>query len=366
MHMRRTGKVFSVLILLGLFTDARAMDKAAPAADPSALPAYQVDLSQTSVSGLSSGAFMAGQFAVAYSAIVGGAGIVAGGPYFCSGYPGIYPFIPYLSNAMSVCMNPAQAQVAPPVASVLWQDAQAFARAGAIDDTANLKRQRIYLFSGTKDQTVTRAVVDQTGLFYQLAGVPAAQVRYVTDVDAGHAMITDKSGDLACPSTAPPYINDCHFVQASDILTHIYGNLNPPAAVLSGKILSFNQRSFLHSPYSSMSNTAYAYVPKSCATETCRVHVVFHGCEQGAAVIGNRFYAGTGYNPVADSNHIIVLYPQVEPSPVYPYNPKGCWDFWGYTDINPFLPDFYAKSGMQMQAVKAMLDRLAAPRSALH
>ncbi len=48
------------------------------------LPSFNVDLAQTSVSGLSSGAFMAGQFHVAFSATVLGAGIVAGGPYGCA------------------------------------------------------------------------------------------------------------------------------------------------------------------------------------------------------------------------------------------------------------------------------------------
>ncbi|MDC8757786.1 poly(3-hydroxybutyrate) depolymerase [Janthinobacterium fluminis] len=338
----------------------------AKGADAVALPAFQADLRQTSVSGLSSGAFMAGQFAVAFSGTVAGAGIVAGGPYYCSGSPGMFPYIPYLTNAMSTCMNPAQAGVAPPSAATLWSAAQDFARNRAIDDTANVQRQRIYLFSGTQDKTVTQAVVDQTQLFYQLAGVPATQLRYVNNVDAGHAFITDKNSDLACPTTASPYINDCDLFQAKDILLHMYPDLKPPAAQLSGTFIKFNQRSFLHSPYSSMSNTAYVYVPKSCNTQSCRVHVAFHGCHQSAASIGERFYKGTGYNEVADTNNIIVLYPQVDASPVYPYNPNGCWDFWGYTSVNPFMPDFYRKSAMQMAAVKAMLDRLAAPRSAVH
>ena len=44
------------------------------------LPALGADLEATSVSGLSSGAFMASQFHIAHSRIVVGAGIVAGGP----------------------------------------------------------------------------------------------------------------------------------------------------------------------------------------------------------------------------------------------------------------------------------------------
>ena len=356
----------SLLILAPASAHAATAAKAVkPAAtkDAPALPAYQADLSQTTVSGLSSGGFMAAQFAVAYSATVAGAGIIAGGPYFCSGMPGRFPYIPYLTNALTTCMNPGESQVAPPVASELLRAANDFARANLIDDTANLKRQRVYLFSGMKDRTVTRTVVEQVNQFYLLAGTPAAQIRFVDNVGAGHAILTDSSADKPCAVTESPFINDCDYAQARDILQHLYPDLQPSSTSLTGKVIAFNQRNFIQEAYSSMNNTGYAYIPKACDSESCRVHVVFHGCLQTTQAIGNRFYTSTGYNQVADANKIIVLYPQAEPSPVYPYNPKGCWDFWGYTSVNPIDPDFYRKSGTQMQAVKGMLDRLGSARN---
>src|SRR3712207_6076718 len=48
------------------------------------LPSFNVDLGQTTVSGLSSGGYMALQFHVGFSEMVRGAGVVAGGPYFCA------------------------------------------------------------------------------------------------------------------------------------------------------------------------------------------------------------------------------------------------------------------------------------------
>src|SRR4051794_11105406 len=48
------------------------------------LPALKVDTTQISVSGLSSGGFMAVQFEVAYSASLKGAGAIAAGPYDCA------------------------------------------------------------------------------------------------------------------------------------------------------------------------------------------------------------------------------------------------------------------------------------------
>lgn len=330
------------------------------AASAPALPAYQVDPTQTSVSGLSSGAFMAAQFHVAYSGTLVGAGIIAGGPYYCAG---MYPFTFDLVTATTVCMNPAPG--AAPDASALYTQATVFAQGGLIDNLDNLKKAKVYLFSGKADQTVTTSVVDQTNAFYLQAGVPAEQISYITDVDAGHAIITGNPSDVSCPQTAAPYINDCHFIQSQQILRQIYPNLNPPAASPSGSTITFNQSEFVKGWLSSMSSDAYAYVPKSCESETCRVHIAFHGCEQGAAVIGDKYYRTTGYNELADTNKIIVLYPQVQPSNGFfsPYNPKGCWDFWGYTSLNPLNPTFFTKQGTQMAAVKAMLDRLAQPRT---
>ena len=49
-----------------------------------ALPAVAADGSAVTVSGISSGGYMAVQFQVAYSKLVKGAGILAAGPYDCA------------------------------------------------------------------------------------------------------------------------------------------------------------------------------------------------------------------------------------------------------------------------------------------
>ncbi|NHQ86284.1 poly(3-hydroxybutyrate) depolymerase [Iodobacter sp. HSC-16F04] len=346
-------RAVGVLLLLGLLADAAYADTAAK------LPAYKVDLSQTSVSGLSSGAFMAAQFHAAFSSTLVGAGIVAGGPFYCSG--SAYPAPPSATVAQTACMNPSLSPYGPPDPKLLLSLAKGFASAGAIDALDFLKNQKVYLFSGKADKTVATAVVDQTDAFYQLAGMPAENIKYIQSVNAGHAIITNNQQDVVCADTRSPYINDCDFIQSQDILKHIYGDLQPAVTKLSGKIIQFDQSEFIKSGYTSMSDDAYLYVPKACEAETCKVHVAFHGCEQGADTIGNLFYGTTGYNELADANKIIVLYPQAKPSYGFftPYNPKGCWDFWGYSDpFNPLAPNFYSKTSPQMSAVKAMLNRL--------
>ena len=76
--MRNTFKKISVFVAF-LFIAASAT---AQSADP--LPRLAIDPAGITVSGLSSGGFMAVQLHVAYSSTFKrGAGIVAGGPYYC-------------------------------------------------------------------------------------------------------------------------------------------------------------------------------------------------------------------------------------------------------------------------------------------
>lgn len=323
---------------------------------PEALPPMHADIARSTVSGVSSGAFMASQFHVAFSSTVQGAGIIAGGPYYCAGHSTMQAFS---VTAMTTCMQPDGAG---PNAARLLQRARSFARAGLIDDLGNLKQHRLYLFSGTADGVVTRTVVDQTAAFYQRAGMPKSNIRYVHNVKAGHAILTDRATDLDCAATAAPFINNCRFNQAHDILAHLYPGLQPAADRVGGRLLRFSQAEFAPTKKTGLGEIGYAYVPPSCQRERCAVHIVFHGCAQGQDVIGDRFATSTGYNELADTNRLIVLYPQVRTSKAYPYNPRGCWDFWGYASLNPYQPDFHTKQAPQMAAVKAMLDRLAEPR----
>jgi poly(3-hydroxybutyrate) depolymerase len=112
-----------------------------------------------------------------------------------------------------------------------------------------------------------------------------------------------------------------------------------------------------------MSESAYAYIPKSCETKSCKVHVAMHGCLQGYKEIKDDYYTETNYNDIADINDIIVLYPQAEVSKTVPLNPLGCWDFWGYSSTDQSNPDFYTREAPQMKAIVKMVKRLAEPRS---
>ncbi|MGC0151387.1 poly(3-hydroxybutyrate) depolymerase [Chromobacterium vaccinii] len=341
---------------------ALAAGQAAAGAPP--LPALDADARQNTVSGLSSGAFMAAQFSVAYSADVAGAGIVAGGPFYCAGLNKLGGADRFLKNASTQCMRPMGPA---PSGKDAWRQAQQFARDGQIDPVDNIKRQRLYIFTGASDSVVYPKVVAQVRTFYQSAGVPESQMRYVDNVNAGHALLTSNSGDEACPANVSPAagstktnLNNCGFMQSQDILRQLYGDDLKPAARLSGELLDFDQAEFSKGGYTGLSDIGHVYIPADCRKHSCRVHVVFHGCTQEDSRIGNRYYTSTGFNEMADRNRIVVLYPQIRTDPKR--NPQGCWDFWGYSSKDPVKPDYYARTAPQMAAIHAMVERLDSPR----
>ncbi|WP_227819884.1 poly(3-hydroxybutyrate) depolymerase [Marinobacterium aestuarii] len=352
----------AILVTAAIATPALAAGEKTDnnAASVAALPAIGADIKRTSVSGLSSGAFMTSQLYVAYSDIMVGAGIIAGGPYLCAKSWSLSPLV---INATTSCMNPLTPAVGPNT-PLLVKLSQALQETGDIAPLDNLKDDHLYIFSGQKDKTVTTTVVDQTEKYFEAIGVPASAIQYDTSVAAGHAIITNSSQDSDCPVTAAPYINDCNFEQSTRILDQIYPNMKAPATLLSSAVLAFDQSAFLDSKTTSMSDTAYAYIPATCqAGKQCAVHVVFHGCKQGAAVIGDKYYADTGYNYMAEANDLIMLYPQVQPSNGAPLNPEGCWDFWGYSSPTDAQPDFYSRKAPQISAVYRMIERLSQPRA---
>ena len=325
---------------------AGAASGAAFAAAPG-LPAYGADPQQTSVSGLSSGAFMAVQLQVAYSSSIVGAGVVAGGPYYCAANNLLFA---------EICMG--QVPFFPPNPTLMASAAKDFADARLIDPLASLANRRVYVFSGTDDSVVRQSAVNATASFFRQVGVKGKNLKYVNTVPAGHALITPSFGN-DCSANAAPYISHCSvagrgYDQAGEVLQHIYGALRPRVPAPGGQIVSFDQRAYAAAP-SGMADTAYLYVPRSCvaAGAHCKVHVALHGCLQSAESVGDKFYTDTGYNNWADNNNLLVLYPQVDKS-TSPSNPQGCWDWWGYTGGN-----YANKSSPQMKAIIAMANRLA-------
>ncbi|CAF2856723.1 unnamed protein product [Rotaria sp. Silwood2] len=314
------------------------------------LSQYNVDPSETSVSGISSGAYFATQLQVAFSASIKGAGIIAGGPYDCGA-----------QMSYTSCMYTST----PPIATSI-SNTKAWS-GNTIDNIENLTKHRVYMISGTSDSTVGASVMNQLYKYYVTDGqfIPSANVVFKKDLKSAHTFPTDfdSAGNNGCGSTSSPYISNCNFDGAGAILKHIYGSLKPRNdGVLSGKFIEFNQAEFLTNSKSyGMDDTAWIYVPKNCADgQNCKLHIAYHGCVQGYEKVGDKFVKNTGYNRWADTNNIIVLYPQavattlksIESKATLP-NSNGCWDWIGW-----YGSDFNVKSGKQSTAMKKMIDRI--------
>jgi len=328
------------------------------------LPALGADLRGVTVSGVSSGGYMAVQFQVAHSKLVRGAGVIAGGPYYCAQGS--------TWRALNNCMTPSAWAPLPPLVQ-LQSEVETLAQSGRIDPPENLRDDRVWLLSGGGDHTVETPVMDVLAAFYRQR-LPGTAVHYVKPPDAGHAMISVADPQPnACATSAPPFINRCRNPEgagdldaAGQLLAHLLAHLpdSPlaPPTTATGELLEFDQRPYIAGKAidASLADTGYAYVPKTCRGGNCRVHVAFHGCRQSAAQVERRFVDGAGYNAWAESNRLIVLYPQTVPrngfaggSWKWVYNPKACWDWWGYSGI-----DYHTRDGVQIRAVRAMIDRL--------
>ena len=317
------------------------------------LPALGADKDAVTVSGVSSGGAMAVQFHLAHSGFVRGTGAIAAPPYYCA--------MGSVWTALNNCMAPS-AWARPPSTEFLVGFARELDKSGEIDPLSGLAGAKVWLFSGTRDETVAPQIVAALRDFYRNVA-PGADVTLVADVPAGHAMVTSGAGN-ACATSDPPYINNCGYDAAGKLLERLLGKLVAPAD-RGGRLVEFDQREFAGGAPAaiSLADSGYAFVPRECERERCRVHVVFHGCRQNAQAVGERFVRESGYNRWAETNRLIVLYPQTLArwgwswGGGFVFNPRGCWDWWGYTG-----PAYATKGGPQIRAVRAMIERVASPR----
>jgi poly(3-hydroxybutyrate) depolymerase len=317
----------------------------------STLPALNVDKSNISVSGLSSGAFMANQLGYAYASTFMGVGVFAGGPYMCAGHSN-YTACMYNATISSGQLNTMQTDLNN------WSG-------GNNDALSNVARQKVYLWVGSSDTTVGPNPMAAVKTQYGNNGVTAANLAFNQLSGAAHTFPTDfaGSGDNACGTASSPYISNCSYDGAGAMFKQFYGTLNARNnAPASANYLQFDQ-----TPYTAgnpgMASTGWIYVPADCASGTqCKLHVALHGCLQNYATVGADFIQNTGYTRWADTNHIIVLFPQTQvdntsrstsASGSLP-NPNGCWDWIGWYGTN-----FAQKAGVQAAAIKAMVDHVA-------
>lgn len=345
-----------LVVALGAVVAAGAAGSAATAATPGSsgtLP--RLTVTSDHVTGISSGGYMATQLQVAYSSRFASAGIFSAGPYHCAKNSVVI--------ALEACTSPAVLPDDLP-SSLAYTDQAA--QAGLIDSTANLARQRTWAFHGTQDTVVAPTVADDLAAYYRHYGVP---LTYRNTDPAGHAWISPL-GPNPCGATQAPYINNCGFDAEGQMLSTMFGSVNPPnLGTPKGAVRAFSQDPYATAPRPGagdvtrtgaaavgMGKTGYVYVPTSCSKgQKCRLVLSLHGCLQTADQIGTTFVTDSYLNQYADSNRLIVLYPQATPDNVFG-NPKGCWDWWGYLGADD--ANYATRSGPQMTTVMNMVTAL--------
>mmetsp|Transcript_31608 Transcript_31608/g.35926 ORF Transcript_31608/g.35926 Transcript_31608/m.35926 type:complete len:351 (-) Transcript_31608:222-1274(-) len=320
------------------------------------LASYNIDLSKTTVSGISGGAYFATQMHFAFSSHIQGSAIFAGGPYLCA--------LGTVQVALSSCM------VAPwlIVNAALELGTKHLESKGLIDPLSNLKGDPVYIYSGKYDTVVFHDVVAKGEQMYENYG---ANVKTEYGIKSEHCYPTNNFGN-SCAHFGKPFINDCDYNGAQEAFSVLFGdNLKAATVQKSGNLLSFTQNSFSSFRRNiSLGDIGYVYVPTACQNgEACRLHISFHGCNQTLDDIGLDYVSKVGQNEIAEANNIIILYPQVKKSPVSPYNPMGCFDWWGYNnELIPFLPaglGYASQKAPQMEAVWNMALHLAGQSSTI-
>lgn len=277
-------------------------------------------------------------------------------------------------TALSICMkNPAQAKLP-------FEVMQEFEKENLISPLANIQNQKILVYHGLDDLVVNPVMANKLSEFYLQNGVSVQNLVQITRA-GGHNYPTDKLGLNSCISERTPYVSSCEFNLSEKVLTHLTGinNLKRAEVKVATELLKVvsQDRTGLTRP---RSLAAYGYLAsgEKCLKnpESCHLHVALHGCEMSdafdanfdtrfvrgaragyfqmrtkkdsflfsplpyieqkkAGMAGLKFAQSSGYIDYVEANDIMVLFPQTDITELnYPLNPKGCWDWYGWTDAN--------------------------------
>jgi len=302
------------------------------------VPSLNIDPDRITVSGISAGGQMAHQLHIAYSDLFSGAGILAGGPFGCADGS--------LATAMARCMTKVDGAL--PVKE-LAAEIRTAAADGLVADTAALADDPVWLFHGTLDTVVATGVSDAVAVLYG-EFVPDGQIRYVNDFAAAHNFPARGHGH-PCDASLPPFVGDCDYDVAGEILKHLYSGLEKPGSQSETELTTVTLPG---ATTAGLSEMAYLFVPPACVdgNQVCAFHMVLHGCAQSSVQVGTDFIVQSGYLPWAEANDIVLAFPQVIPGAA---NPFACWDWWGYTGS-----DYRWRNGAQMKVLTDWVHTLAA------
>jgi len=300
-------------------------------------PQLDIDPGRITVSGMSSGAQMAHQLHLAYSDLFSGAALLAGGPFGCAEGS--------MLNALGRCLAKPGTEI--PLAR-LHETIVAAASDGLLAALENLADDPVWIFHGSLDDAVPLSVNEALVSIYRML-LPDEHISLVTDIPAAHVFPADGTG-TACDKLESPFIGNCGYDAAGELLQTLYGALKAPSVEVTTAI---KQVKLEGANAAMLDENAWLFIPVAC-TESgagCGLHLVLHGCTQSVGQIQTAFIEQSGYLRWAESNHIVLAFPQAEASMV---NPLACWDWWGYSGEN-----YLWREGKQMSVLVHWIRQLA-------
>lgn len=351
------------------------------------------------ISGISSGAAMAVQYAVGHSASIAGVGSIAGPAWGCADGSA--------SQAINTCMCGRQE----PGNNISL--ARQLAATGRVDSLSAggkpLRLSRSFVFQSPADATVVEKSANANIAFLSgfIGDNPAVDWGNEADGSnmAGHGIIAP-GGNESCQADGmeKTYVRTCGGEDNAGKLFHaLYDGENTPFdpsrrvnGIPETELWQFDQQHLIDrvkpgTPIAAdairwwfwtfpserrknfdMAGNGYIYVPPSCrqAASPCRVHIALHGCKQNPKEFANK----AGFNNWAEHYKVIVVYPAVKPDaalpgeacqafllpgaidvlPIKP-NPNGCWDWWGYLDPSGQKDRYLTKASPQMRVIEGII-----------
>jgi len=354
---------------------AIALSLALPTQAAAPLPDLQANIGKFTVSGLSSGAAMATQLSVAYSDRVQGVGMMAGPPYLCAQGAS--------TKALASCLIMKAELWGIPVPNInlakrddvdvsnLIAGARLFASYQEIPPLENIKQQRVWVSRGSKDKTVGPNATQAVRVFYSTFN---AQLAPQETPNVPHTLPTDKPNLGACNGNDQNYVSSCQLDEVGKMFGYLFNwQPNSRGTPQADNLQWFDQTPYTYSSSGqklapsalSLAPEGRVYIPTACRQGGCEVHVAIHGCKQGEQTPYDLFTRLGGYNEWAENHRLIVLYPHVIASQISPLNPRGCWDWWGYTPDERIDWRGYAKrNAPQMRSILNMVDALSGGKRA--
>ena len=265
-----------------------------------------------SISGVSSGGYMAEQFAIAHSELV------------AAGIPGCVR----LNKLIDIhrCMKTSD-QVNLQEIKMLYRAKEKSHLIAGLDSFRTMK---VHLYHGQLDQTVAPSMMLLNQQLIESFGAKVSS-KFIANLAHGLPVFKAKN---QCQQTASPWLNQCEVSGALDLFGQLYSDRFNQKLVdgkwfiyqLENELLTDDEfnKSFL--------NTVLAtYVPQVCEKKDCPVHMVLHGCQQSPEFVDEQFLLNSDFVQAANQYSVVLFFPSVKSSS---QNPYGCWDWWGYTGIH--------------------------------